>query len=227
MVNYKINASSIGAGLSSVLLIFLSLSLWSSVSFAATLSPAELAAKLQATYEKTTSFGADFKQSTTLMMTGRSRKGTGHLIIKKPGRMRWDYLTPDKQVLLCDGEKMYMYFAKNQQMMVSDAKAYLQSDVTYGFFTGTGNILRDFTPGKLADIAAGDKYGFKLTPKIDHPQVEYINIWLRDDFLVKRLQIIDHFGSVTDISLSNLEINKAVSDDLFVFTPPPGTEIME
>ena len=107
-------------------------------------SPLDIAQKLQDTYEQAQSLVADFNQTTTMKFSSRIRQGSGTMVFRKPGRMRWDYLTPDYQVLISDGETISMYFAKNQQMIVSNAKDYLQSDVTYSFFAGTGNILKDF-----------------------------------------------------------------------------------
>ena len=109
-----------------------------------TMDALQVAQKLQSTYENATTLVADFKQTTAMKFTSRVRHGTGTMLFRKPGRMRWDYKTPDYQVLTSDGETISMYFEKNNQMIVSNAKDYLQSDVTYSFFAGTGDILRDF-----------------------------------------------------------------------------------
>ena len=59
--------------------------------------PIEIAENLQKTYDSFQALSADFTQSTTIKMTGRSRRGSGTMTMLKPGRMRWDYLEPDRQ----------------------------------------------------------------------------------------------------------------------------------
>jgi len=195
---------------------------------AAELSPEEKGAMLQETYDKTSSFTADFTQTTSMKLSRRQRKGLGSLVIKKPGLMRWDYQEPDHQVLVCDGEEMSMYFSSAKQMIVMSAQEYLQSDVTYAFFAGNGNVLRDFNVGPIPDdYCCGDLPDLKLVPKKQHPQVESIYLWLDERFLISRMKISDHYGSVTDLSFTNIKINQPVTNDRFSFVPPPGTEIVK
>ena len=197
--------------------------------------PFEIAQKLQTTYEKAQSLVADFNQTTTMKFSSRIRQGSGTMVFRKPGRMRWDYVTPDYQVLISDGETISMYFAKNRQMIVSDAKEYLQSDVTYSFFTGNGNILKDFEVSG-SDIYPEPENAFliKMSPKSVHPQVASIYLWINHDtFLITHMQILDHFDTVTDLFFDNIKINSdrygnsVINDDLFVFKPPDGTEIIK
>ena len=202
---------------------------------AQTMSALEVAQKLQNTYEKAENLAAEFKQTTTTKFSSRVRQGSGTMIFSKPGRMRWDYLTPDHQVLISDGETISMYFEKNNQMIVSNAKDYLQSDVTYSFFAGSGNILKDFDVSE-PDIfkQPEDSFLIKMTPKSLHPHVSSLHLWVsQDNFLITHLQIVDHFDTVTDLFFNNIVIdtdyyeNRKIEDDLFIFKPPPGTEIIE
>ena len=150
------------------------------------------------------------------------------MVIQKPGFMRWDYTAPDKQVLTSDGKTISMYFAANQQMIIMPAKDYLKSDITYAFFAGTGNIIRDFQvlPADKANIGP-QSLALKLVPRKNHPQVSSLTVIIaKDSFLIKRLLILDHFDSLTDIVSTNLVLNQPKPADYFVFTPPPDTEII-
>ena len=193
----------------------------------AALTPLELAQKLQARYEETKTMTADFKQSTSVPMSTRKRLGAGKVVISKPGRIRWDYQTPDQQVLISDGKKVSMYIASSAQMIVQPVSQYINSDVTYAFCVGTGNIVRDFKvlpPERQGDASLR---AIKLVPKTAHPQVDYLHVWIDENFMIRRLEIVDHFGSITDLVFSNISRNEPVSPGTFVFTPPLGTEIIE
>jgi len=197
--------------------------------------PLEVAQKLQDTYEKALSLVADFNQTTTMKFSSRIRQGSGTMVFRKPGRMRWDYLTPDYQVLISDGETISMYFEKSQQMIITNAKDYLRSDVTYSFFAGTGNILKDFDVSESDIYPETDNYYIiKMTPKSVHPQVSALYLWIaHNTFLITHMQIIDHFETVTDLFFDNIKINtdhygnSEITNDLFLFRPPVGTEIIE
>lgn len=193
------------------------------------LSPLEIAKKLQKTYDQTTSIVADFKQTSSIPMSRRQRKGSGSLVIQKPGLMRWDYRLPEEQVLVSDGTTISMYFAENKQMIVMPAKNYLKSDITYAFFSGSGDILRDFEilPPEKNDLDP-HFHQIKLIPQKNHPQVGSLTVSVdRESFLIKRLVIVDHFDSVTDLLFVNLKINEHKPADFFSFTPPPETEIIK
>jgi len=202
---------------------------------AQTMAALEVAQKLQNTYEKAANLAADFNQTTTTKFSSRVRQGSGTMVFSKPGRMRWDYLTPEYQVLISDGETISMYFEKNNQMIVSNAKDYLQSDVTYSFFAGSGNILKDFDVNEPDSfMQTENSYLIKMTPKSLHPHVSSLHVWVsRDTFLIMHMQIIDHFDTVTDLYFDNIQIDtdyygsRKIEEDLFFFTPPAGTEIIK
>jgi len=198
---------------------------------AAELTPLAIAQKIQETYAKTQTLRADFQQTTSSRMSTRERLGSGTMVLAKPGLMRWDYSEPDQQVFVCDGEKISMYFAKERQMMITPAKDYLESDVTYSFFTGKGDIQRDFVvagPEEEDIVEAKAAYELKLTPKQGHPQIDYINLWVdRETFLLNRLKVTDKFGTVTDLVFSKVVTNQEAPATTFHFTPPEGTEIID
>lgn len=229
-----------------VLLFFAQLALYdaklaSAADSEKSIDPQVVATRLQQAYERTTSIQARFLQVTSLKMSRQVRKGSGKMTILKPGRMRWDYQKPDEQIIICDGEQLRIYLAKAHQLMVASAKDYIQSDVTYGFFAGTGNITRDFEVSspdikQAPDVSVLDESEkdnresqiIKLVPRKPHPHVEYLHVWVdKQTALVNQLQIVDQLGSVTDIFFSKVKINEPVSPDRFSFTPPAGTEIIE
>ncbi len=194
------------------------------------LTPVQIAEKIQETYEKTTAFKAEFQQTSTVSNMGnRQRKGSGTMVIQKPGLLRWDYTAPDKQVLVSDGAMFSLYFASEKQMIITPAKEYLREDVTYNFFAGKGNLLDDFEV--VAVSPEEEKRGclaIRLIPKKTHAQVETMNVWVDEKtFLVTHLEIIDHLGSVTDLKLFNTVVNHPMPESFFHFSPPEGTEIIE
>lgn len=197
----------------------------------ADLSAEEIATRLQTKYDAFTTLTASFEQKTDLSVgKGRSRYGSGRLAISKPGQMRWDYDAPDRQVLVCDGKSLSIYTEKNSQMITGPAQRYLESDVTFAFFTGQGRILNDFTVAPPTEGAMTTEKGYriKLTPQKPHPHVEELTVEAdATSLLVTQLTIRDKFGSITSFSFFDHRLNGDLPKLLFSFTPPSGTEIIE
>ena len=221
--------------------LFLFLLFFSSPVIALEESPEAVATRLQNRYDTVQSLTFDFIQNTRGQLSGRPKKGRGQAFFVKSGndqnfsgKMRWNYSDPDRQVLVSDGINFSMYFASLSQMIITPAKS-LQHDLTYSFFTGAGNLLQDFT------ILPPDQHGdnleqtaiIKLIPKAKHSQVAAIHLWVTDDSLIRRIEILDHFDTLTVLNLSALKVNTldkndtALMDKLFNFTPPDGTEIIQ
>ncbi|MEN8258139.1 MAG: outer membrane lipoprotein carrier protein LolA [Thermodesulfobacteriota bacterium] len=188
-----------------------------------------IARQVQQKYDAMLSIEANFQQLTTLSgLSGRTQKGSGIVVIQKPGRLRWDYEKPHRQVLVCDGDEVSFYLEREKQLIVSKATAYLEEDLTYAFFTGKGNLLTDF----LVELAAENmkepgSYSLKLTPKKAHAQVHHLFLWVDEEsFNLMRIRLVDHLDSVTDIRFENMVFDKKFADTFFLFVPPEGTEII-
>ena len=210
-------------------------------------TPEDTARRLQQSYDQVKSLSFHFTQKTSGELSGRPQHGSGTAWFVKEtkspgtqaaaGKMRWDYTSPDKQILVSDGIDFSMYFAKLEQMIVSPAET-MRTDITYSFFTGSGNLLKDFfisapnpefTPEKEA---TGQYKVIRLTPKENQSQVSEIHLWVTTDSLIQRIDILDHFDTRTTLEFSKMEINTLPIDDrkametLFTYTPPEGTEII-
>jgi len=213
-------------------------------------TPEETARRLQQTYDQVKSLSFHFSQKTEGELSGRAQQGSGTAWFVKEkkgkgpagtvGKMRWDYISPEIQILVSDGVNFSMYFAKLQQMIVSPAET-MAADITYSFFTGTGNLLKDFiisppnaefAPKNEGKEAPGSSVVIKLTPKEKQSQVSAIHLWVTPKSLIERIDILDHFDTRTTLELSDLAVNslettdRKAMDALFTFVPPEGTEII-
>lgn len=221
------------------LFLFLLLSIFP-LSALAEESPEDAASRLQKRYDGLHSLSFDFVQNTRGQLSGRPKKGRGQAFFVKsikdgteavqPGMMRWNYSDPDQQVLVSDGETFSMYFAALKQIIVSSAES-LKQDLTYSFFTGSGNLLQDFKilePAQKEEAITETQSQTRvvqLIPKARQSQVASIHLWITEDSLIRRIEILDHFDTLTILNFSNIMVNTLSPDDaslmqrLFSFTP--------
>jgi outer membrane lipoprotein carrier protein len=201
----------------------------------------EIARQIQATYAALESLSFNFSQSTSGQMTGRPKIGKGTALLAKPGQkvlMRWNYHTPEHQVMISNGTSVSMYFEKLNQMIVTSTDR-AQTDVLLAFFSGKDPLEDHFLilQAELEmDIEAARELGnlevIQLRPKNAETQIRTIHLWVDEETLIRRIELLDYFDTRTTLNLSNIVLNpldindQADLDRRFVFTPPEGTEII-
>ena len=186
------------------------------------------AADLQRKYDRVTDFSADFVHTYRGGVLRQQATERGHLLVKKPGKMRWEYTAPEKKLFVSDGRKIYSYIPQDKQVVVSTMPEGDQAPTPALFLTGKGNITRDFRVAfdKVADAPAGSVV-LKLTPKRREP--EYESLTLVVDPKTLRLQMLvtmDTQGGRSTFTFANLKENVGVSDNQFVFQMPRNVDVV-
>src|SRR5690242_11859167 len=118
-----------------------------------------VAEKVQAYYEKTKDFQASFVQTYTYAAAGRSQTSRGTLRVKKPGKLRWDYLEPSRKTIVVNGSKLVQFEPEENQAYVDDRFDASAMSAAVTFLLGKGKLTREF------DVAAEEGNRLVLTPK--------------------------------------------------------------
>jgi outer membrane lipoprotein carrier protein len=179
--------------------------------------------RLQKHYHETKSFTAKFNEElATVGAPKRQRQGT--VSFRKPGRMRWEFETPEKQTIVSDGETLYSYDPDLNQVVETPLNQALKSSSATSFLLGIGNINRDFkaafasppTPTGLIDLILDAKTGgYKIEVGLDPKTYDLI-----------KLTLTDQLGDVTRIDFSDIRDNLELPDSIFAFKTPPGADIV-
>jgi outer membrane lipoprotein carrier protein len=196
---------------------------------AAELSAAQLAQALQLKYDSIKDFSADFSHTYQGGVLRKHLTERGHVLIKKPGRMRWEYQTPQKKLFVSDGVKIYSYVPEDNQVIVSSVPEGDRAGAPVLFLAGKGNLTRDFTP-EIVDVPAGfppQTRAIKLVPKA--PQSDYDSLILVVDqpsLTLRGIVTNDAQGGQSAISFANLKENVGTPDKVFTFSIPRGAEVI-
>lgn len=179
--------------------------------------------RLQRHYHDTNSFTAKFNEEiATVGAPKRQRQGT--VSFRKPGRMRWDFETPEKQTIVSDGETLYSYDPDLNQVVETPLKQALKSSSATSFLLGIGNINRDFKaafahPPTQTDLVAlildAKTGGYKIEVGLD-PKT----------YNLTTLTLTDQLGDVTKIDFSDIHDNVELPDSMFAFKVPAGADIV-
>lgn len=207
---------------------FLTLSMFASAApLAAQPSPDELAAKVQQRYDTIRDFEADFVQTYQggVLRTKTTEQGT--VAVKRPGRMKWVYTTPERKEFVSNGQRIYSYIPRDKQVIVSPMPQGEQTTPAL-FLSGRGHLVRDFTASaaELPDAPAGSAT-FKLVPKKDDPEVEWLMLAVDPStYQIRQLVALDRQGGRSTFTFRNFKENRNLSDKLFEFQVPRGVDVI-
>lgn len=196
---------------------------------AADLTAPELAAALQKKIDGIRDFSTDFTHTYEGGVLKKQITERGHLLVKKPGRMRWEYTDPEKKTFVSDGLKMYSYIPADKQVTVSSVPAEDEASTPALFLAGKGSLTRDFT-ASLAAPPAGMPPGtraLKLVPKTRQRDYDWLTLVADTGTLaIRGLQTTDAQGGTSSFSFTNLKENVGVTDKEFAFKIPRGVDVV-
>jgi len=190
---------------------------------------AELAAALQRKYDGIKDFSVDFTHTYEGGVLKKKITERGHLVVKKPGKMRWDYTAPEEKQFVSDGMKMYSYIPQDKQVVVASVPPENDAATPALFLASKGSLTRDFTASIVdapADMPAGSR-ALKLVPKLR--QAEYDSLVLVVDpatLGIRGLVTVDGQGGKSSFGFTNLQENTGVADKAFAFKIPRGVDVI-
>jgi outer membrane lipoprotein carrier protein len=180
--------------------------------------------RVQDHYQHTQSFGAKFSEE----LTGVGRPKlirSGQVFFKRPGKMRWEFDTPQKEIVVSDGHKLYNYQPDLNQVIELPIERAFKSAAPLAFLLGIGNMRRDFTASLPLSTPTDGLVHVTLVPKGGGERLEMgLDPSTYDLTTVK---VTDALGNTTSITFSAVRTNIQLSDALFNFQVPPGADVVE
>ena len=187
-----------------------------------------LARDLQRKYDRVSDFSADFVHTYRGGVLKQQATERGKLLVKKPGKMRWEYTAPEKKLFVSDGRKIYSYVPQDRQVVVGTMPRDEQASSPALFLTGKGDLTRDFTASfdKVADAPAGS-VALKVTPKRREAEYESLTLVVEPKTLdLQMLIAVDAQGGRSVFTFTNLKENVGLADSQFVFQMPRNVDVV-
>ena len=188
-------------------------------------SVTDIVAQLQARYEATQGFQANFRQEIESATLGQKVTSHGVVSFKKPGRMRWEFQDP-AQLLISDGAFFWLYQPAEHQVVKTPFQHTFRSNTPVSFLTGVGRLDTDFQISLLTTNE--EVYVLSLTPKQDADGVGSLVLEVSSKtFDIVQAVVTDPLGNITRLQFSNIDRATPLADSLFRFTLPPGVDLVE
>jgi len=182
-----------------------------------------LAARVDQHYNHLKSLKAGFIETYEGMGMRRTESGT--LLLRKPGRMRWDYNSPPGKLFLLDGKYAWSYTRGDSQVQKLPAKQLDDLRSPLRFLLGHTQLQREFTHLTMAS-AVGGRYTLTGQPKGDENRVAHVTLTVTAEGAINIIEVLETDGALTRFIFSNEKPNAPIPADAFRFTPPAGIPVI-
>ncbi len=182
--------------------------------------------RVQAFYEQTQDFTADFKQEYTYKAFKRTQVSTGTVTFRKPALMRWDYLKPAPKTFVLAGNRVFAHDPE-AKLITRAALASNQLSASVTFLWGQGKLADEFSITKKA-CAKCTGTQLELVPLVADPRFKRILLEVDEkSAMVIKSTVVDPDGSENAISFLQLKTNVGIDEAHFKLSPPPGTQVQD
>ncbi|WP_280568786.1 outer membrane lipoprotein chaperone LolA [Chromohalobacter sp. 296-RDG] len=168
------------------------------------------------------SYSADFEQQILDGSGQRLQKVEGHMWLSRPGKFHWEVDAPYQQVVVSDGDKVYLYDPDLQQVSIRP----LDTRVTHTpalLLSGSAEALTE-----NYEVTSRQESGletFTLIPKSPDTLFESLELTFEDDRL-EGLEMEDSTGQRTAINFDDIDVNDDISASRFEFEIPDGADVI-
>ncbi|MBV8031379.1 MAG: outer membrane lipoprotein chaperone LolA [Betaproteobacteria bacterium] len=146
----------------------------------------------------------------------------GTFVFVRPGHFRWEYLKPVDQLIVGDGQRVWIYDRDLNQVTVRRVTSALGSTPA-ALLAGASDVEKAFDLSE-----AGERDGLEwleARPKEKEAGFERVKLGFGVAG-IQAMELTDHFGQTTTLRFSNLERNPKVDPAQFRFEPPKGADVL-
>jgi len=179
--------------------------------------------RLRSFIEGTQSAQARFTQTVLDRKGRRVQEAIGIMQFLRPGRFRWEYEKPYSQLLVGDGQRIWIWDRDLNQVTVRRLDRAI-TGTPAALLAGSNEIEKAFTV--TAQPGPDGLDWIEAVPKGSESSFASVRLGFAQDVLAA-MELNDALGSRTMIRFEDLQRNPKLSLQLFRFTPPKGADVLE
>ncbi len=179
--------------------------------------------KLSSLLSSTQTITGSFSQLTLDSTGTQLQEASGEMVLQRPGLFRWHTNPPLEQLLVSNGQKVWLYDPDLMQVTVQKMDQRLTHTPALLLSGDVSKISENFTISykELSGII-----DFVLTPTAKDTLFDTLRLSFRNG-VINDMQLLDAVGQRTNILFSGVKINQPVAASEFVFEAPAGVDVIE
>ncbi|PLX43598.1 MAG: outer membrane lipoprotein carrier protein LolA [Desulfobacteraceae bacterium] len=171
-------------------------------------------------------FSADFSQTSSIKAMEITDSASGRAFFKRSGKMRWEYETPDRQMIITDGKTLWVFRPDDNQVMIGKAPSFFEGGKGFSFLSDMKVIRQKFNMVLEKETQEG-YFVLKLLPREKTYDIVEIYLWIsRKTFNVVRILTYNSYGDEIRIIFNNIQLKQMLDDSLFSFEISEGIEVL-
>lgn len=168
------------------------------------------------------SMSANFSQVIRAKQRVISRS-SGAMALLRPGKFRWDTKTPMQQLVIADGERIWVYDKDLDQVSVKKQTKGLGGTAALFLSGYNDRLMRDFA---VTQSQHANHDVFDLRAESSRDNFQRITLDFQGQVLTA-IELYDQLGQHTTVQLSHIKTNLPLSQRLFSFKPPKGVDTIQ
>jgi outer membrane lipoprotein carrier protein len=127
-----------------------------------------------------------------------------------------------------DGDNVWVYLPDEKQVVKSSFTSF-SSHIVADLFYSKVNIKKRFKVAFLSTNSEknSSNINLELLPKEYNPTIKRLLLEIDSvGSLITKTVLEDELGTKTTLMFSEIKVDKGIEDSYFIFTPPPGVEIL-
>lgn len=153
------------------------------------------------------------------------RTEAGTLLLRKPGKMRWDYSQPKGKLFVSDGKFLWLYVPADNRAEKMKLKEAEDMRAPLAFLLGKLNFDKEFRNIQSSPDGAGTR--ITAEPKSDNLPYSRVEFVVTPANVIRQVKVTGFDKSILDFSFDDEQLNPALDQKLFEFQPPAGAQVVE
>ena len=190
--------------------------------------------RVDAQYGRIKDFQADFVQEMHIQGFDTPLRSSGRVYLKKPGRLRWDYLEPAVEYVYVHQDQLATYVPAHNQVVKGSLTMMASTKAPLRLLRGVGKLAEHFSVEPTGDGEKGEG-GLPLLTLIPKSLpgaarsslVRIVAEIHPHTYMIQALALHEDNGNVSTFRFSDFKVNKGLDDSVVILNPPEGVVIVE
>jgi len=168
---------------------------------------------------------ANFKQVIVDENNLPIQNSSGNMVLKRPGYFRWYTHQPNRQILIVNRQKLWIYDIDLAQMTINDIDTRQGSTPAVLLSDDTQRVV-DLYKVSVKSTKSLDAHWFTLIPLSNEENYQWMKLSFKNSQLLK-IELKDRMGQITKIQFSQIVLNKPVKNSLFQLESVSNVDIID
>jgi outer membrane lipoprotein carrier protein len=153
------------------------------------------------------------------------RMESGVLLLRKPGRTRWDYTQPQGKLIVSDGKFLWIYTPADNRVMKDKLRESEDMSAPLSFLLGRLHFSQEFR--NLVARPEGSDLRVTAEPKSENLPYSKVEFVVTPENRIRELRVTGFDQSILNFTFDGEKVNPPLDGKLFEFHPPPGAKVEE